>query len=116
MIELTPLTGWLAEVLIAVLAAVLLPVIKRLFDRLGVERDSELRETFDRAAHLAIELAVERAGTRLPDSVEAKNQIVRDASSWLVERFPDVVKHFDLTPDGIADSVRARLADHLDRD
>lgn len=110
---LSPLIPLAAEFAAAVLFAILSGVGYRLIQWLKLGSDSRIRgyliETLERAVELAeARMVRSMAAGALPS--EADWQAAgAEAAGYVRDRVPDALKHFGVTPAGLAEMVEARL-------
>jgi hypothetical protein len=110
-IDLTAILYYVIDLAAAALFAVLSWAGGLLARKLKLEADSEVRRYLDEAIRRAIDYGVSRArefGKDLSE-VDVRSEIVADAVDYLIPKIPDALKRFGITPDALADMVRARL-------
>lgn len=93
-----------------ILAAVgvLVPYALRKFK---LDIDAGHRDAIEKALAAAVNYGIQKAGalSNKVDPIEVKNEAVAAAASYAVSKVPDALKHFDITPEKLAEMIRARL-------
>ncbi len=112
MIDLNPIFQVLIELLAAGLMASGTWAIARLSTKLKLSSDSEVRKYLQDAMERGVSFAVGVAKEKTKDmnEVEVRNEIVRDASNYVIAKTPDALKSLGVTNEAVQDLVRARLA------
>lgn len=110
---LSPLIPLVAEFAAAVLFAILSGVGYRLIQWLRLGSDSRIRayliETLERAVELAEARMIRSiAAGAVPGEAEWR-EAGAEAARYVRDRVPDALKHFGVTPQGLAEMVEARL-------
>lgn len=111
MIDLTPLMDLGIEILTAVVLALGGWVLAWLGRKLKLGADNEVRAYLERALASGVNYAANLARERGQDLslLEVRNATVRDAVSYVVAHTPGALARFGVTPDALAELVRARL-------
>lgn len=113
MIDLAPLASVGLELVAAVLMAVGSYGVYRLNRWIGLKEDSEVRAYLDGALHQAVEYGLDRAAPVAGKlTVKTKNEVVASAASYAAAAVPDALARFQITPERLADMIRARLKIH----
>lgn len=76
---------------------------------LSVQTDQVLADRADQILRQGIAMAMAKLGTVEPKSVEGKGLLVNTAGQYLVDHAPQIIDHFGLSPEQIANMVIARL-------
>lgn len=105
MIELSPLMGYLIEVIAAVLGAVAVYLIKRVADRIGFEIADRNFDTVEQFIHTGVDAAL----TRYDEVKLTDNDRIREIVQWIVKRTPNAMKSAGFDADDIEDMVRSAL-------
>lgn len=111
---LAPLLDMALQVAALVLAAVVPVLVTKALNRLnkllGVSFDEKQRRLIDDVLSRAINLGVEQARGKLSGApVELKAAVIKSASEYAIERIPDALAHFNVTPDALDKMIEARL-------
>ncbi len=115
MIDLSPLTSVGIEILAAVLLALGSYGVYRLNKWLGLKADSEVRTYLDMALYRAVEYGKGQANAKAGKmTVKTSNEVVTAAVTYAVAAVPDALERFGITPEKLADMIRARLPEHAD--
>ncbi len=111
-LDISPIFDVLLELLATVLMALGTWGITLLSRKLKLSNDSEIRNYLEKALERAVDNATERAREAGKDytQIEVRHELLRDAAQYIVNRTPDAVKHFNLSPGDVDELVRARLA------
>lgn len=100
----------LVEVLTIVLLALGTFAVNKVREKFGIDAESEVAQTLhagiDRAVHFAMQKVAERGE---PITIKVKNEIVANATKYIVDNFPGTLARFGLTEQRIADLVLAHL-------
>ena len=79
--------------------------------KLKLGADNEVRAYLERALASGVNYAANRAREQGQDlsTIDVRNTTVREAVSYVVAHTPDALARFNVTPDALAELVRARL-------
>lgn len=109
-ISLSPIMTMLVEVLTIVLLALGGFAVNKVREKFGIEAESDvalaLHAGIDRAIHFAMQKVAERGESI---TVNVQNEIVANATKYIVDNFPGTLARFGLTEQRIADLVLAHL-------
>lgn len=110
---LAPIIPLAAEFAVALVLGVFSAVGVRLLQWLRLGSDDRIRGYLGEALERAVDLAEARLMRRLGEGkvpTEADWQgAALDAAGYLRDRVPDALRHFGVTPQGLADMVEARM-------
>lgn len=105
MIELSPLMGYIIEIIAAVLGAVVIYYIKRVADRIGFEIAERSFDTVENFVHTAVDWALSRY-----DHVDiGDNERIAEIAQWVVKRTPKAMKAAGFDAADVEDMVRELL-------
>ena len=118
-VDLSPLSalaGELVQSLAALIASVLVGALawagKKLF---GLQMDASQRESLhgaiERGIGSGLEVMLKKVGGKT--SFEIDSEVVALVANYVVKMSPDAVKHFKLTPDKLADLIKAKFGERL---
>ena len=110
-IDMAPMVDTAASLLSAMLLAGGLWVIRRALAWLQLSEDEKVRAYLETALQNAITFARNRvvAGGAEHAQIEVRNQVVAEATSYIVARVPDALKRFGIDEEAARDLVLARL-------
>jgi hypothetical protein len=82
--------------------------------KLKLENDSEIRFYLEQAIHAGLAWALRKAQVAVSEVKDPRveSQIVADAANYIADRVPDALAHFGITPESLAEMIRARLPQH----
>jgi hypothetical protein len=115
-VDLSPLLqvliDYVAGPLAAVMSALLLAILSRYLKKLGLENDEKVRIYLNDALQNGIEFALNKArlsagGARL--TVDLHNETAAVAARYVLDKVPDAIKHFGITPEKVEELVKARM-------
>lgn len=109
-IELAPLTGYLTEIIMAVVTVMIGFAANAFRKKMKIEQGGALDDVLDRAIQYGIHYAnikLDEKGKNL--TYETKNEFLADVVEYVVKGAPSALNHFGLTPERIAEMVEARL-------
>lgn len=115
-VDLAPLAGTLTEIVIALVGGALLWLGKRALDWLNVDRDSKIRGALLEGAEAALDLAasdVRRRTQGAASRVDVRSEVLAIGSRYLMERYPDSLKHFQMKPVDVG-NLLSRMLDGPD--
>lgn len=111
-VDLSPLLSVLVQFLAAILMVLLSWAAAKLAQKLGLEQDEKVRQLLDEVirkgiAYGATQLEAKAGGA--VRSVDLRSDLVAMAAEYVARGVPDALARFKVTPDRLADMVRARL-------
>ena len=118
-LDLTPVI----EVLITLAGAVLLGiggfvihVLNRYAQRLGLDRDGQMRDALEQALANAVVFAEDLARERTANlrAVDVRHAMVTSAAQYVVDAVPDTLRRLGVSPERVPDLVRARIVRELE--
>ena len=110
MFEFTEIAQYAISILGALFLSVLTFAANRLGDKLGLERDSQIRELVNDAIHNAINFAIQRLHERSERyTIETEKEILADIVNYVVNSIPEALTHFGITQERLVEMVEARL-------
>lgn len=115
MIDLQPTFELLLQALVAplllALGALLIQWLRKRAQVAGLEVDDKVRAYLTDALAFGVELALREArraaNGRL--TIQVENDAARKAAQYVLDRVPDAVRHFKLSPDALEQMARARF-------
>jgi hypothetical protein len=108
-VNFSPIINVVVEILAAFLMLLLSWVVTLIADRLKLSKDSAIRAYLSSAVDNAIQYGKQKAeAAGAGATVKIDNQVVGHAVDYLVAHVPDALAHFGLTPDKVANLVKAR--------
>lgn len=110
-VDLGPVLGYLIQIIAAALVVVAMWAVKRLGGKLGLDIDARQREVIYTAIEGAVGWGAMQArlkGENLA-KVNVKNELIHVAADYLVQRVPDAIRHFKLSPADVEQLVASRL-------
>lgn len=118
MVDVTELINYLFAVLAAaggVLGIYLAGLAARwIKQKTGIDLEANHRLAIEQAFNKAVSFGIEAARTRLPPSatrIEIENTALRLGAQYAAEAVPSAIEYFGLTPDRLAEMMRARLGE-----
>ena len=102
----------LAELIAAVLVGALAWASKKLF---GIQMDAKQRESLHGAIERGIGSGLEVMAKKVDGktSFEVDSEVVALVANYVIKMSPDAVNHFKLTPDKLADLIKAKFGERL---
>jgi len=116
-IDVTPLTGYILEILFAVITVVVGYGVTLLKDKLNVDKTSQFNRILDDSINAGLNYAfhrLEQQNKKLTFSTE--KEAIAVATNYISSRTPGIMKHFNLTDERIAEMVESRLAGNVQKD
>lgn len=111
-IDANPGAAFVLEAVLAALGVVVAWGVKVLADRVGLDRDSDLRRLFEEASLNGLAYARGQLGERF-DQIdldwEVEDEAVAEAAQYVLDAIPDTLRHFRLDKEGVTKRLRARL-------
>lgn len=111
-IDAAPVGAFILETFLAALGVVVAWGVKVLSDKVGVDKDSELRRLFDEAALNGLAFARGQLGDRFDQmdlDWEVEDEAVAEAANYVLDAIPDTLRHFGFGRVGVEKRLRARL-------
>ena len=110
-VDFKPLVDLGLRFLAAIIGVLGAWAIARVMKLLGVQSDNALGERLNLALEKAIAYGAGAVGAKLDGhlSIDVKNEIVASASRYAVDKVPDTIAHFSITPQKLAEMLHARL-------
>lgn len=108
MIDFTPILNYVAEIAIAVLTPVILYLVKRAADRIGMEIGDGAAATVERYVEFGIEAIADRVTAN--QSV-TDNSTVESMVQWVSDHAPKAMRESGLSASDVRSLIRRRLAD-----
>jgi hypothetical protein len=111
-VSLLDLTSGLAVTALGWLGLLLRSFLKSKTDLYTQEVDERVRTYLDAIVYTAIDYAVDRIREQAAAGAfafNAKSEVIEFAGEFITAHAPDAVRRFGLTPEKIANTVRARL-------
>lgn len=114
-VDLAPLAGVATEIVVALVGGALLWLAKRALDWLKVDRDSKVRAALLEGAEAALDLAASEVRRRTQGAarVDVRSEVLATGSRYLMERYPDALKHFQMAPKDVG-NLLSRMLDGPD--
>lgn len=111
-LDLTPIIGIGIEVAAALLVVLGGWAIAKLGKYLGLKQDAEIRDYLEQAltkglAYGAAEAKKRTKGTK----INVESETVAQAGTYVLAAVPDALTRFQITPERLADMLKARLND-----
>jgi len=110
-IDLTPLLQAVVSLAVVLLTALGGWALKHLTDKLGLDKDSKVRQNiydvFEKGLAYAAQKAVEKGQDFT--KIEVKNQMIAEAAQYVIPKIPDGLAYFNITPKALEQMLEARL-------
>lgn len=110
-VDISPITSYLVEVLAAVAVVVGGWAVRRIFQWIGIKRDEKDQAQIENLIGLGInfgkvrlqEIATKRS------KIEIKNELVRFGAGYVIDALPGILQRQKITPEKVGEMVKARL-------
>lgn len=114
--DLSPIVNALVPIAAAVVTTCVPVAVGYLIHKVGLDKDSALRDSLNTALTNGIGQAVlygQKQGDAALSNVQIKNGALAAMVAYAAANAPDAIKHFGLTPDDVAQKAAGLLAQHL---